>query len=316
MASLGGEALLDAYSRAVVEAVDAVSPSVVNVEARSPGRGRRGGGSGFILTPDGFVLTNSHVVERAAELGVGFPDGESSRAFLVGDDPETDLAVLRIDATGLAPVRLGDSKALRVGQLVVALGAPYGFSCTVTAGVVSAVGRSLRTRTGRLVENVIQTDAALNPGNSGGPLATGLGEVVGVNTAAILPGQGLCFAIPMATAQRVAGRLIQEGRIRRSAIGVSGQTESVPRKVARHHQIPNDRGVLVSSVERGSPAERSGLLPGDVIVSFAGGRVGGIDDLQRLLGEEEIGRGVALKVIRGAEIRVLEVVPKEAKIRP
>jgi S1-C subfamily serine protease len=306
-------ALLDAYSRAVAGAVEAAAPSVVHVEVRFAGRRRRGegGGSGFVLTPDGFVLTNSHVASGAHEVKVTVADGSRWEARVVGDDPETDLAVLRIDAPGLVAVARGDSRALRVGQLVVALGSPYGFQASATAGVVSALGRSLRARSGRLIDNMIQTDAALNPGNSGGPLVDSRGAAVGVNTAAILPGQGISFAIPLRTAERVAAALIREGRVRRAFVGIGGQTVPVPRALARHHHLPDETGVKVLSVEKDAPADRAGVVRGDVIVALDGAPVADVDDLQRLLGEELIGRPVRLGVLRLTERRDLALVPRE-----
>jgi S1-C subfamily serine protease len=305
---------LDAYSRAVVTAVERASPSVVHVGVRFEGRRRRGegGGSGFVLTPDGFVVTNSHVVSGAAEVRVTLADGSVWPARTVGDDPGSDLAIVRIDASDLAPIARGDSRALRVGQLVIALGSPYGFRATVTAGIVSALGRSLRTASGRLVDNVIQTDAALNPGNSGGPLVDHRGAVVGVNTAAVLPGQGVCFAIPLHAAERVAGALIREGRVRRARLGIGAETVPVPRALARHHRLAAATGVKVTHVESGSPAEAAGVLRGDVIVALGGARVGDVDDLQRLLGESAIGASASLVLLRLTEKRELAVAPVES----
>jgi S1-C subfamily serine protease len=316
------EELFDAYSRAVVGAAERVSPSVVNIEVRARrgggGRGRResaGSGSGFVFTPDGFILTNSHVVHGASRLEVTLNDGRACEAETVGDDPETDLAVVRTGAQNLVPVALGDSQGVRPGQLVVAIGNPYGFQCTVTAGVVSALGRSLRTRTGRLIDDVIQTDAALNPGNSGGPLVDSRGRVVGVNTAMILPAQGLCFAIAVNTAKFVAGRLIKEGRVRRSYVGVAGQNVPLPRRVAHFYRLPSETGLLVVSVEPGSPAASAGLRDGDVIVSFDGRDIAGIDDLHRLLTDERVGRSAPLNVIRRTEKLTLEITPEDSKSR-
>src|SRR5574341_769633 len=303
--------LLDAYSSAVVSAVERAAPSVVHVGVRFAGRGRRGegGGSGFVLTPDGFLVTNSHVVRGASELRVTFADGGAWPARLVGDDPDSDLALLRADAPELVPIARGDSRALRVGQLVIALGSPYGFRATVTAGIVSALGRSLRTGSGRLVDNVIQTDAALNPGNSGGPLVDHKGAAIGVNTAAILPGQGVCFAIPLRTAERVAAALIRDGRVRRARLGIGAETVPVPRALARHHRLASSTGVKVLSVEAGSPAEAAGVLRGDVIVALGDEAIADVDDLQRLLGEAAIGRPISLVLLRLTDRRELTVLP-------
>src|SRR3989475_1936551 len=246
--------LLDAYSKAVVHAADQVGPSVVNIEVRRRDGQRQGSGSGFVITPDGFVLTNSHVVHGAERLEVTLADGRHPDAHVVGDDPDTDLAVVRIYAPQLRPVRFGESKSIRVGQMAIAIGNPYGFQCTVTAGVVSALGRSFRAKTGRLIDDNRQTDAALNPGNSGGPLVNSQGEVIGVNTAVILPAQGLCFAIGIDTAKFVAGFLIKEGKIRRSYIGVGGQNVPLHRRLVRHYQLPASHGVVVSSAWGGRPA--------------------------------------------------------------
>ena len=308
-----GTTLLDAYSQAVVTAVERASPSVVHVSVRSTGRRRgEGAGSGLVLTPDGFLLTNSHVVHGASEVHVTLADGTRGPARLVGDDPESDLAVLRVDAPELVPIARGDSRALHVGQLVMALGSPYGFQATVTAGIVSALGRSLRVRSGRLIDNVIQTDAALNPGSSGGPLVDHRGAAVGVNTAAVLPGQGVSFAIPLHTAERVAAALIRDGRVRRARIGVGGQTVPVPRALARHHRLGAGTGVKVLSVEKGQPADAAGVLRGDVIVGLDGATVADVDDLQRLLGEAAIGRGLRLELLRLTDRRDLVVVPRES----
>ncbi len=317
-------ALLDAYSRAVVEVAETVSPSVVRIEAElpsRPGRGRspapapeqtpRGSGSGFVFTPDGYILTNSHVVSGARRLDVSLNDGTRLAASLVGDDPHTDLAVIRVTAPDLVPARLGDSSALRVGQLVVAIGNPYGFDCTVTAGVVSALGRSLRSQSGRLIDDVVQTDAALNPGNSGGPLVNTHGEVIGVNTAMIRPAQGLCFAVAMRTVSFVMSRLIRDGRIRRSYIGVGGQDVPLLRKVVRFFDLPVESGVMVASVEADSPGERADLRPGDFVLRFGASWIKGIDDLHRLLTEEQVGQPVELGILRGTQLRTLTLVPSE-----
>jgi S1-C subfamily serine protease len=306
--------LLDAYSQAVTRAAEQVSPAVVNVEVRQR-TGGGGSGSGFLFTPDGLILTNSHVVHRAAQVDVTLTDGRRMQADLVGEDPDTDLAVLRIDAPGLTPVRLGDSQSLHVGQVVIAIGNPYGFQYSVTAGVVSALGRSLRARSGRLIDNVIQTDAALNPGNSGGPLVTARGRVVGVNTAVILPAQGLCFAIPINTAKLVAGRLIKDGKIRRGYLGLGGQNVPLPRRLVRFHHLPVETGVLVVSIENGGPAQRAGLAKGDIIIRYGQHPVPGIDDLHRLLIDEEVGARSSLAILRAAELLTLDITPAESPAR-
>ena len=302
--------LLDAYSEAVIGAVERVGPAVVKIDAE------RGSGSGVIFAPDGFVLTNSHVVERAGALKVLLPDGRSMRADVVGRDADTDLAVLRVtDQSGLPLpwATLDDSRTVRVGQIAIAIGNPYGFHHSVTAGVVSALGRSLRARSGRLMDDIIQTDASLNPGNSGGPLVTSRGLVIGVNTAMILPAQGLCFAIASNTARFVASRLMRDGRVRRSFIGLGGQTVPVPRAIARANQLAVTSGVLVVSVEPGSPAATAGVRDGDVVIAFAGEAVAGIDDLLRQLTDERIGKSVRLTILRHAERRHLTIVPAESK---
>jgi S1-C subfamily serine protease len=307
--------LLDAYSRAVIRAVDTVGPAVVNLEIEHRGRGNQaahGSGSGFLFTPDGFILTNSHVVHGAARVRVMLADGRRLDADRIGDDPDTDLAVVRIPAPGLAAAVLGDSRAIRVGQLAIAIGNPYGFQCTVTAGVVSALGRSLRSQSGRLIEDVIQTDAALNPGNSGGPLVDSRGEVIGVNTAVIRPAQGICFATAVNTAKFVAARLIRDGRVRRSRIGVAGQTVALPRRIVRHHHLETASGVQVASIEAESPGARSGLVAGDIIVAYDEHPVGSIDDLQRLLTEERVGIEGSLTVLRAADRLSVPIVPREA----
>ena len=312
--NVSDDSTLDAYSRAVISAAQKVSPSVVSIQIIRPGRGRRdelGSGSGFFFTPDGFALTNSHVVHGAAAIEILLTDGRSLQADLVGDDPDTDLAVIRASGAAFPTAPLGDSESLRVGQMVIAIGNPFGLDTSVTAGVVSAVGRSLRSASNRKIENVIQTDAALNPGNSGGPLVTAAGEVVGVNTAIIQHAQGLCFAVPSATAKYVAGRLIRDGRIRRGAIGIMSQTVTLPRLFVDTNQLPHATGALVAGVEPDSPAEAAGLRRGDVIVEMAGQAVKSVDDLHRLLTDPVPGSAIALVAIRrGAKWRG-EVVPRE-----
>jgi len=305
--------ILDAYSRAVTGAVEEIGPAVVNVEVQGKSGRPAGSGSGFIFTPDGFILTNSHVVHGAAKIGILLADGRKVSADLVGDDPETDLAIVRIDAPDLAWARLGDSGELKVGQLVIAVGNPLGFSATVTAGVVSSLARSFRSSTGRLIDNVIQTDAALNPGNSGGPLVTARGDVVGVNTAIIPMAQGICFAIPSNTAKFVASRLMRDGRVRRSYIGVGGQNVPLHRRVVRFHQLQTETGVQVTQIEPNSPAAQAGLVAGDTIVALGETAVGGIDDLHRLLTEEKVGVSSALTVLRGVEKLTLSIVPGESR---
>jgi S1-C subfamily serine protease len=323
---LPDDRLLDAYSQAVISAAARVSPSVVNITVHHRSGSRRGSdprrpremtgnGSGFIFTPDGFILTNSHVVHQATRIEAVSADGRRFQADLVGDDPATDLAVVRIQGSGLAAASLGDSQSVRVGQLAIAIGNPYGFHCTVTAGVVSALGRSLRSASGRLIDSVIQTDAALNPGNSGGPLVTSRGEIVGVNTAVILPAQGICFAIGINTATFVAGRLIKDGRIRRGWIGVAGQDVPLSRRLVRFYDLPVESGILVVTIEPDSPAQRAGLSEGDVIIGFAGRPVAGIDDLHRLLVEEQVSVRAPLAVVRRAERIGLEIIPEEFTAR-
>ena len=300
--------LLDAYSEAVITASERVSPSVVKIEVRQQARSG-GSGSGFIFTPDGFILTNSHVVYGANKIEVTLPDGERCEADKVGDDPDTDLAVVRISAPNRIPARLGDSQSIRVGQLVIAIGNPYGFQATVTSGVVSALGRSLRSQSGRLIDNIIQTDAALNPGNSGGPLVTSNGEVIGVNTAVIRPAQGICFAIAINTAKFVAGRLIKDGKIRRGYIGVAGQNAPLHRMLVRGHHLQVSSGVFVAGIEPDSPAARAGLREGDLIVAFNDQAIAHVDALHRALTDYEPGVRANLTVLRGTEKIMLNIVP-------
>ena len=301
--------LLDAYSTAVINAAEAVGPAVIRIESG------RGGGSGVVFTPDGFVLTNSHVIAAGGRLKVTLPDGRSVAAATIGADADTYLAVLWIDAQNLAWARLGDSKRVRPGQVAIAIGNPYGFHHSVTSGVVSALGRSLRARTGRLMDDVIQTDAALNPGNSGGPLVDTAAEVIGINTAMILPAQGICFAIASNTVRYVASKLMRDGRIRRSYIGVAGQDVPLHRRVVRFYRLAEETGVMVVGIEPGSPAARAGLLEGDVIVEADRRPLKHIDDLHRLMTEERVGVPVTLTVIRRTEKLDVVVVPAEKPAR-
>ena len=311
--------LLDAYSRTVVSAVARVAPSVVNIDAKqrvSARRGERevsGNGSGFVIAPDGFILTNSHVVHDASAITVNLPDGREYPARLTGDDPDTDLAVIRIDAPQLTHVRLADSENLRVGQLVIAIGNPLGFEASVTAGVISALGRSMHAQSGRLIDNIIQTDAALNPGNSGGPLVNSAGEVVGVNTAMIRPAQGICFAIGSNTAKFVAGWLIKDGKIRRSYIGVAGQNVPIHKRIVRFYGLPLETAVLVVSVEKNSPAERAGLRDGDLIVAFNGQPIGSVHHLHKVLVGDQIGVSASLTIVRHTEKLELPILPAESR---
>ncbi len=295
-------ALLDAYSQAVTAVAEQVSPAVVRIEAA-------GSGSGFVMTPDGYLLTNSHVVSGTKQVAVTLQDGQRTAGQVMGDDPHTDIALVRIDAPRLVALTFADSSALRVGQLAIAVGNPYGFDCTVTAGVVSALGRSLRTKTGRLVDDVIQTDAALNPGNSGGPLVDSQGRVMGMNTAMIMPAQGICFAIAANTAAFVMGKLIHEGRIRRSYLGVAGQNVPLHRRVVRFHSLPRESAVLVVSVEPDSTAARAGLQDGDLLIAYGDRPVASVDDLHRLLTEEQAGVGATIAILRDLKKQSLQVEP-------
>ena len=304
----GDAMLLDAYSEAVAGAVERVAPSVVRIEV-AHARGRGGSGSGFVIAPDGFVVTNSHVVHDATSMHVTLADGRRVPATLVGDDPDTDLAVVRIAADGLVPAELGRSADLRVGQVAIAIGSPFGFQASVTAGVVSALGRTLRAQSGRLIDDVLQTDASLNPGNSGGPLVNSRGEVIGVNTATILPAQGLCFAIAVDLARFVASTLIREGRVTRAFLGIGGQNVRLRRALVRRFALGHETGVLVLGVEPGSPAERAGLREGDVVVELAGEAVAGVDDLHRLLRGDRIGHELPLAVLRNSERLYRAVTP-------
>jgi S1-C subfamily serine protease len=311
------QALLDAYSRAVIDVVDRVGSTVVRLDVRAGKDGRRSGsGSGVIVAPDGLVLTNSHVAGGATALNVTTVDGRSLSARVVGNDPDTDLALVRVDAPVTLPAAtLGDSKRLKRGQLVIAIGNPLGFESTVTTGVVSALGRSLRASTGRLIDDLIQTDAALNPGNSGGPLVSSRGEVVGINTAVIMGAQGICFAVAANTASFVLGELVRHGRVRRAFIGVSAQQTAIPRRLRLAAGLEQDSGVVVVAIESGSPAARAGLANGDIIVGLDGEKVTGADDLIRLLTGERIARGVAIELLRGTDRRQLTLTPEERQRR-
>ena len=302
---------LDPYSTQVVHAFDRVGPAVVHVTAFTKDGRPAGQGSGVIFTPDGYVLTNSHVVGNATRLQASLTDGQSFDAALVGDDPATDIAVLRLSGTGHPHAELGVSAALRVGQLVVAIGNPLGFTCTVTAGIVSALGRTLRTRSGGLLDSVIQTDAPLNPGNSGGPLVSGAGLVVGINTAMIAPAQGICFAIGIDTAIWVATRLMRDGRVRRSRLGLSAQTVPITTRVRRFHGLQQASGVMVSDLAADGPGKQAGLQAGDVLVSFDGAPITGVDDLHRALTAERAGVAVPLGLLRRTELLTIQVTPAE-----
>jgi S1-C subfamily serine protease len=318
VAADGDSHLFDAYSSAVSGVFARAAAAIVHIEVRHAGNGARpeqggGSGSGFFLSPDGYVATNSHVVSGATTIHVNLADGRRLRAELIGDDPETDLAILRVEGTGFAHLPLGDSDAARPGQIAIAIGSPMGFQQTVTAGIVSALGRSLRARSGRLIDNIIQTDAALNPGNSGGPLVNSRGEVIGVNTAVILPAQGICFAIGINMAKFVASRLIRDGGITRSYIGVAGQSAAIHRRIVRFYDLPLETGVLVVGVEKESPAETAGLREGDVLIAYGEKPIASVDDLHRMLTEEPVGRRAELTVIRLTEKLTLPIVPIPAR---
>ena len=305
------DALLDAYSQAVVGATERVAPAVAHLQVDM--KGRKGSGSAFAFTPDGLLLTNSHVVHGARAIRATFADGLSREADLIGEDPDTDIAVIRIGAGGLTPVQLGSSRAVRVGQVAIAIGNPYGFQHTVTTGVVSALGRSLRSQTGRLIDDVLQTDAALNPGNSGGPLVNSRGEAIGVNTAIIPGAQGICFATAIDTVRCVVVQLMRDGRVRRGFLGIAGANVPLARRIARHFSLANTHAVRVESVEKDGPAARSGVKAGDRIVSFAGAVVNGIDDLHRALTGERIGKPSKVRMVRGTELVEFVITPVEVR---
>jgi S1-C subfamily serine protease len=317
LSELSNSDLLDAYSRAVIAVVDNVGPAIVSIsvgQASTPaGFEPEGAGSGFVITPDGYILTNSHVASEAKRIEAIFTDGRRLPAALVGDDPSSDLAVIQVDFSGLPYASLGDSSQLQVGQLVIAMGNPFGFQSTVSTGVVSALGRSLRSREGRLIENVIQHTAPLNPGNSGGPLLDSRGQVVGVNTAIIAQAQGIGFAIPSATARWIVTQLLTQGRVRRGYLGLVGFRRKLDRRLVRFYKLSSDYGLEIASLDPRGPASRGGLLPGDIIVGAGGRPVGSVDDIFKLLGDWPIGRPLPLVTIRLKDRREVEVTPMEAK---
>ncbi len=319
--STADEKLLDAYSQAVISVVEKVSPAVVNIEVKQQVTRRRlnyqsftqevgGSGSGLIFAKDGYILTNSHVVNHATNIDVTLSDGRSYSAELIGDDPDTDLAVIRINAPNLIAATLGDSQSLRVGQLAIAIGNPYGFQATVTTGVISALGRSLRSRSGRLIDNIIQTDAALNPGNSGGPLVTSHGEVIGINTALIMSAQGICFAVPINAAKTIIPALMREGQVKRGYIGIGGQNVSISRRIMLFHELSIESGILIISVEENGPAQKAGLMNGDVIVGFNNQPVANIDELHKVLKYDRVGVRSPLTILRQNRKLVINIVPE------
>lgn len=316
--------LLDTYSRTVSGVARQVSGAVVHLKvqkpnpqtksrAQGPNPQNGGSGSGFVISSDGFVVTNSHVVNGATHIEASLPDGRSFHASLIGDDPSTDIAVVKIDGDNLTPTRFADSSNLQVGQIAIAIGNPFGFQYSVTAGVVSALGRTLRTQSGRLIDDVIQTDAALNPGNSGGPLVDSFGQVIGVNTAVILPAQGLCFAVASNLVKYVVGKLILEGRVRRGMLGIGAQAVPLPAKWLNALEVPTKGGIQIQSVESGGPADKSGLRAGDVILQFEGKPVDTIDALHKVLDESSIGRNVTLWVLRDGQLKSMVAVPMEMR---
>ncbi len=318
--------LLDTYSKTVSGVARQVSAAVVHLKVQKPenpqnrsrqtpdGNGQNAGsGSGFVISTDGFVVTNSHVVNGATRIEATLPDGRSFHARTVGDDPATDIAVIKIDGDNLIPTRFGDSNQLQVGQIAIAIGNPFGFQYSVTAGVVSALGRTLRTQTGRLIDDVIQTDAALNPGNSGGPLVDSFGQVIGVNTAVILPGQGLCFAVASNLAKFIVGKLILEGRVRRGMLGIGAQAVPLPVKWLNALEINTKGGIQVQGIESGGAADKAGLKVGDIIVQFEGKPVDSIDALHKVLDEASIGRSINLWILRDGALKSMTAIPVEMR---
>ena len=312
--------LLDAYSQAVINVVEKISPAVVNIDVQrrvkssnfyQQGSGQEvgGNGSGFIFTQDGYILTNSHVVHDASKIEVTLSDGRSYQAEIIGDDPDTDVAVIRIHAPNLVAAKLGNSQSLKVGQLAIAIGHPYGFQTTVTTGVISALGRSFRSRSGKVIDNIIQTDAALNPGNSGGPLVTSHGEVVGINTAVVMSAQGICFAVPINTAKIVIPSLMRHGKVIRGYIGIGGQNVQVSRRIMLFNELSADTGIFVMYIEPKSPAQMAGLQEGDVIVGFNGQPLSSIDDLHKFLTPEMVGVRSQLTILRRNQKLMLTIVP-------
>ncbi len=308
--------LLDAYSRAVVAVAEAVGPSVVSIAVGNPPDGENaepiGAGSGVVIAPDGYILTNDHVVQKANRLTVSLTDGTSLAAALIGSDPATDLAVIRANAAYLPACTLGSSERLRVGQLVIAMGNPFGFQSTVSTGVVSALGRALRSTQGRLIENIIQHTAPLNPGNSGGALVDSTGEVVGINTAIIAMAQGIGFSIPASTAKWVVSQILTHGRVRRGSFGIAGRQRALDRRLVRFHGLKKNYAVEVMSVETSGPAGRAGLRQGDLIVAVNGEAVQSVDDLHRFLSDWPIGRSAQVEILRGMALQTLGIVPREA----
>jgi S1-C subfamily serine protease len=316
--------LLDAYSQAVINVVEKVSPAVVNIDVQRWVKSRNfyqqgseqeagGNGSGFIFTQDGYILTNSHVVHNASKIEVTLSDGRSYQAEIIGDDPDTDVAVIRIYAPNLVSAKLGNSQSLKVGQLAIAIGHPYGFQTTVTTGVISALGRSFRSRSGKVIDNIIQTDAALNPGNSGGPLVTSHGEVVGINTAVVMSAQGICFAVPINTAKMVIPSLMRHGKVLRGYIGIGGQNVQVSRRIMLFNELSADTGIFIMYVESKSPAQIAGLQEGDVIVGFNGQPLSSIDDLHKFLTPEMVGVRSQLTILRRNQKLMLTIIPEHSR---